>query len=70
MNVKDVRYGNFEDFIKSLPQADKTKHNIFLTLRSFFAWLKLRQEINELPEFPTLSFDLGYRRTVDLETGL
>lgn len=68
MNVKDIRYGNFEDFIKSLPQADKTKHNILSTLHSFFIWLKRRQEIYELPEFPTVDFDLGYRRTVDKAT--
>jgi len=68
MNVKDIRYGNLEDFMFGLSLADKTKHNILSTLHSFFVWLKRRQEINELPEFPTLSYDLGYRRTVDKAT--
>lgn len=68
MSVKDIRYGNLEDFIKSLSLADKTRHNILSTLHSFFVWLKRRQEITELPEFPALSYDLGYRRTVDKTT--
>jgi hypothetical protein len=70
MNVKDIRYGNLEDFIKGLELADKTRHNILSTLHSFFAWLKRRQEIHDMPEFPTLSYDLGYRRTVDKQTQL
>jgi ribosomal protein S27AE len=68
MNVKDIRYGNFEDFIRGLELADKTRHNILATLHSFFVWLKRRHEINDLPEFPVLSYDLGYRRTVDKQT--
>jgi integrase len=30
--------------------------------------MKKRQEINELPEFPEVSFELGWRRTVDKAT--
>ncbi len=68
MNVKDIRYGNLEDFTKSLSLADKTRHNILSTIHSFFVWLKRRQEITEVPEFPVISYDLGYRRTVDKAT--
>lgn len=68
MNVKDIRYGNLEDFIKSLSLAGKTKHNVLSTLHSFFVWLKKRQEIFEVPEFPIVEYDLGYRRTVDKQT--
>jgi len=68
MNVKDFRYGNFEDFIKGLDLKGKTKHNIISTLHSFFVWLKKRQEISIMPEFPTVSYELGYRRTIDKAT--
>ena len=68
MNVKDIRYGNLEDFIHSLSLSDKSKHNVLSTIHSFFVWMKKRQEISELPDFPEVSFELGYRRTVDKET--
>lgn len=68
MNVKDIRYGNIEDFVHSLSLSDKSKHNILSTVHSFFVWMKKRQEISELPDFPEVSFELGYRRTVDKET--
>jgi integrase len=68
MNVKDIRYGNLEDFIHSLSLSGKSKHNILSTIHSLFAWMKKRQEISELPDFPEISFELGYRRTVDKET--
>ena len=67
-NVKDIRYGNLEDFLHSISLSDKSKHNILSTIHSFFVWMKKRREINELPDFPEVSFELGYRRTVDKET--
>lgn len=67
MNVKDIRYGHLEDFIKSLTLSNKTKHNILSTLHSMFVWLKKRQEIKVLPEFPTISFELKMRRTIGKE---
>jgi hypothetical protein len=30
MNVKDIRYGHLEDFIKSLTLSDKSRHNIIV----------------------------------------
>lgn len=68
MNVKSIRYGILEDFIKSLSLAGKTKHNILSTLHNFFTWLRRREEISKMPEFPIISYDLGYRRTVDKTT--
>jgi len=67
-NVKDLRYGDFEDFIKSLSLSDKSKHNVMSTVHHFYTWMKRRQEIAALPDFPEISFELGYRRTVDKET--
>jgi len=67
-NVKDIDYGGFEDFLKSLTLSDKTKHNIIFTLHHFYGWLKKRREIAVMPDFPEVAFDLGYRRTIDKET--
>jgi integrase len=67
-SVKDLRYGDFEDFIQTLTLSDKTKHNIMSTVHHFYTWMKRRQEIAILPDFPVISFELGYRRTVDKGT--
>lgn len=68
INIKDVRYGHFEDFLKQLTCSGKTKHNIMSDIHSMFVWLKRRQMIHDLPEFPVVKFDLGYRKTVSKET--
>ncbi|MGD0277433.1 MAG: hypothetical protein ABSB79_15525 [Syntrophales bacterium] len=68
MSVKDIRYGNLEDFLQSLSLSDKSKHNILSTIHTFFVWMKKRREIFGLPDFPEVAFELGYRRTVDKET--
>jgi integrase/ribosomal protein S27AE len=68
MNVKEVCYGNIEDFLKSLKGlSDKTKHNLLSTIHSFFTWAKKRQNITEMPDFPTVNFVLGYRQTIGKE---
>lgn len=68
MNVKEIHYGNIEDFLKSLQGlSDKTKHNILSTVRSFFTWAKKRQDIMQIPDFPTVNFVLGYRQTIGKE---
>jgi integrase len=51
-----------------LTLSDKTKHNTLSTLHHFSVWLKKRQEINSIPDFPECPFELEYRRTVDKET--
>ena len=68
MNVKEIRYGNIEDFLKSIKGlSDKTKHNLLSTLHSFFVWARKRQDITEMPDFPSVNFVLGYRRTIGKE---
>jgi integrase len=70
MNVKDIRYGNLEDFIKTVKLSDKSRHNILSTVHAFFLWMKKRQEINEMPEFPSVSYELGFRKTISKELQL
>ena len=67
-NVRDIKYGHLEDFTNSLTLSDKTKHNVLATLHSFYTWLKRRREIREIPDFPTISYELGYRGVVDKDT--
>jgi hypothetical protein len=64
-NVREIQYGDLEDFVHSIALSDKTKHNILSTVHALFVWIKKRREITVLPEFPEISFDLGYRRTIE-----
>lgn len=69
-NVKAIQYAQLEDFADTLTVSNKTKANYLSCLRDFFTWLLKRKEItrNELPEFPSISFELGYRKTVSKDT--
>ena len=67
-NVKDLRYADFEDFLKTLTVGGKTKKNIMTSIIAMYGWLKKRQEVFVIPEFPIVKFELGYRKTVDKET--
>jgi integrase len=64
-NVREIQYGDLEDFLHSITLSDKSKHNILSTIHALFVWIKKRREIAALPEFPEISFDLGYRRTIE-----
>jgi integrase len=65
MNVKEIRFGHLEDFIKEQDVGDKTRHNILATLHSLWMWMKDREDIQEIPKFPKVKFELGYRKTID-----
>jgi len=63
-NVKDLKYGDFDDFQASLNLADKTKHNVMSTVHHFFSWLHLRQDVKIMPTFPVIAFEMEMRRTL------
>lgn len=69
-NVKAVQYSQLEDFVDALRVSQKTKANYLSCIHNFFEWLVKRKEINrsQFPEFPTINFELGLRRTIDKET--
>jgi len=69
-NVKAIQFAQLEDFADSLKCGNKTKSNYISSLHNFYRWLQQRREIsnNDFPEFPTISYELGYRKTVDKET--
>lgn len=64
-SIREIQFGDLEDFVHSINLSDKSKHNILSTVHALFVWIKRRREIAVLPDFPEISFDLGYRRTVE-----
>lgn len=70
ISVKEIQYGGLEDFLFAQKDlSDKTKHNVMSTLHNFFQWLAKRKELSrdQMPEFPRISFELGWRKTVSKE---
>lgn len=68
-NIKAIGYAEIEDFIyKRDDISEKTRHNMASCLNQFFKWLKRRKTILEVPEIPKVSFELGWRTIIDLET--
>lgn len=69
-SIKTIQYSDLEDFLFSLNLSDKSRSNAKSCLHSFWVWLRKRREITQLefPEFPIVTFELGWRQTVDKET--
>lgn len=69
-NIKAIRYGELEDFFNWLPDhlSGKTRHNIKTTLHAFWRWLCKRDRNIEMPDFPEIRFELGWRNTIDKQT--
>lgn len=67
-NIKEIRFADLEDFSKSLTVGNKTKKNILAALHHFFSWCKRREAIGDIPQFPTIRFELGYRQVVGKDT--
>ena len=69
-NVKNIQYAQLEDFIDSLQVSNKTKSNYLSCLKGFYKWMLKRKEINrnQFPDFPEVSFELGFRKTIDKQT--
>lgn len=71
-NIKDIGYAELEDFLHSLPDhlSAKSKKNILTTVHSFYTWLRKRRILSsdQIPEFPEVKYELGWRKTVDKQT--
>jgi integrase len=70
-NVKDIKFGELEDFFDSPELKHLTKksiHNIKTTLHACWVWMCKRDDRIKMPEFPEISFELGWRKTVDKPT--
>jgi len=69
-NIKEIGYADLENFIYSMNGSDKTRHNVLSVIHGFFVWLQKRRVIdrNQFPEFPHISFEMKWRKTVNKET--
>lgn len=66
-NVKNISFGDIQDFLNNLEVSNKTKANARSALYTFFNWLSLREDI-PIPKFPKIDFDLAMRRIVSIDT--
>jgi integrase len=62
-NIKTIGFGEIEDFLHAQKVSNKTKSNLKSGIHSFFKWVS-RREIIPMPDFPEVSFELGWRQTV------
>ncbi len=83
-NIKTIKYADIEDFLDKQKKfcdrgkafedqrniSDKTRHEINSCLHCFWTWLVKREEIkaSEMPTFPSVAFELGWRNIVDKDT--
>jgi len=68
INIKEIRPKDFSLFLNSLSVSSKTKHNHISTLKQFYRWLYDNDEIDRLPKFPKVKFNLAWRKTVNKQT--
>lgn len=72
-NIKYITSAELEDFIyadhrkekSDEPISDKTRANLKSCLHQFFKWASRRERF-EMPEFPDVRFELGWRKIVTL----
>jgi len=69
-NIKKIGYAEIEDLLFEQPVSDKTRSNMRSCLHDFWMWLRRRRVITlaQVPEFPTINFELGWRTIIDIET--
>ena len=65
-NIKEIGYAELEDFLLAQDVSDKTRANMKSGLHDFWQWLRKRRVVTlaEMPEFPEIPFELGFRNTV------
>lgn len=72
-NIKEIGYGEIEDFLLALPVSDKTRANTKSCLHDFWQWVVKRERRRqsgvriEMPEFPEISYTLRYRKILSKE---
>ncbi len=68
-SVREIGYAEIEDFLDGMEGlSSKTIQNVKANLHAFWRWLFRRKEITEIPEFPEVKAELGWRKTVDKAT--
>lgn len=71
-NIKELGEGEIEDFLfKDFGISDKTRHNYKSVLSAFWTWVVRREKRKsrlEMPVFPDIGYELGWRNITDVET--
>lgn len=68
-SIKEINYAEIEDFLYCRTNiSDKTRANMKSVLHDFWTWLKKRRIVEGVPEMPSITFQLGFRKTIDKET--
>jgi len=62
------RYAQIEDFLWDQQVSEKTRSDMCSALHAFWAWLVRRDVLEQMPKFPQITFELGWRNIIDLET--
>jgi len=71
-NIKTIKRRDIKLFLKSLNVSEKTQSNYLSTIRNLFNWC-VEEELlnqNQVPSYPKIEYDLGYRNITDWETQL
>ncbi len=73
-NIKTIGTAEVDDFLMAdhrtpagKPISDKTRSNMASCLHHFFSWVCKRDKAIEMPDFPIISFELGWRNIVSIE---
>lgn len=70
-NVKEITGADIEDYLFSIEGiSEKTRANYKSRISDFWKWILRRQVINlsQMPIFPEIEFELGYRNITDMAT--
>ncbi len=70
--VQSVGREDIETFLNNQKVSGKTRANMKSCLHSFWSWLARKEIISpdQLPDFPEVTFKLGWRRTIDKQIQL
>jgi integrase len=58
MDIRHIRYKHLEKLYNSLKLSDKAKYNVLGALRTMLRWAYRSEDIQQIPPFPVLSFEL------------
>ena len=80
-NIKEISDGDIEDLLfdqnwktpQDKPVSQKTRHNMKSCLHDFWTWAVRREKrggknLIDLPDFPEISYTLGWRNRTDIQT--
>ena len=68
-NIKDIGYGQIEDFFMAHQGSSKTKLNLLVALKTFWRWVEDRHDVPPLKKWPPIGHvEMAFRDTVDIPT--